>query len=71
MYYLTGDNMMLYSNSYLLAIVYYKYRAPKISGVDMGGLGGGFKPPEPGKMLQKNDVISEGSIFSNNFSKNI
>ena len=31
----------------------------------------GFKPPPPNlkKLLQKNDVIPEGSIFTNSFSQ--
>ena len=29
----------------------------------------GFKPPEPEKLLWKNDVISEGSIFRIKFSQ--
>ena len=40
---------------------------------DMGvarGKGGNPPPPKQKKLLQKNDVISEGSIFSSKFSRN-
>ena len=30
----------------------------------------GTPPPETEKLMYKNGVVSEGSIFSNNFSKN-
>ena len=33
------------------------------------GVGGGFKPPKQEKIVVKNDVISEISIFSNNISQ--
>ena len=40
-------------------------------GAARGGDTGNVPPlPKLKKLLQKNDVISEGSIFSNNFSKN-
>ena len=38
-------------------------------GRSQGGEGGKFAPPKPKKWLQKNGVISEGSIFSNKFQK--
>ena len=41
----------------------------RIRGVARGE-GGGKSPRNRKKLLQKNDVIYEGSIFSNNFSKN-
>ena len=39
-------------------------------GRSQGGKGGKFPPPETEKLFRKNAVISEGSIFSNKFSKN-
>ena len=39
------------------------------SGVRRGGVGGSNPPPNRKKMLQKNDVITEVSIFSNKFSQ--
>ena len=43
-----------------------------VTGIDKGiGRGKGEPPaPETEKMLKKSGVISEGSIFSNKFSKN-